>query len=69
MTYDPQSKLPLPVEVTGFVFLTSPAAPAYTVLEFQTLANPVRVFLTKRQVEKLAAEARIAATKIESTEP
>jgi hypothetical protein len=45
MTYDPQSKHPLPVEVTGFVFLTSPDAPAHAVLEFQTLTNPVRVFL------------------------
>ena len=40
MTYDPQSKLPLPVEVTGFVFLTSPAAPAHTVLEFSSKSRP-----------------------------
>jgi hypothetical protein len=65
MTYDPQSKLPWPVEVTDFAFLTSPAAPAHAVLEFQTAANPLRVFLTKRQIEQLAAKAKIAATKIE----
>jgi hypothetical protein len=66
MTSDPQSKLPLPVEVTGLDFLSSPAAPKVAVLEFRTLANPIRIFLTKDQLETLATKATIAASKIQS---
>ncbi|MGA3302093.1 MAG: hypothetical protein ABSC72_02260 [Methylovirgula sp.] len=66
MNRDPKSKLPLPVEVLGFAFLASPAAPTHTVLEFQTAENPVRIFLSKVQAEALAAKAKIAASKIQS---
>lgn len=64
MTQAPESKLPLPVEVRDFVFLSSPAAPTHAVLEFQTFANPIRVFLTKTQLTQLAQKAKTAADTI-----
>jgi hypothetical protein len=66
MPSDRRSKLPLPVEVSGFEFLSSPAAPTHAVLEFWTESNPLRVFLTKAQLEQLASKAAIAATKIQN---
>jgi hypothetical protein len=66
MPSDRRSKLPLPVEVTGFEFLSSPAAPTHAVLEFWTEGNPLRVFLTKAQLQELASKAAIAAIKIQS---
>lgn len=65
MTSYHEPKLPMPVEVKGFQFLSSPAAPNYSVLEFQTPENPVRVFLTRAQMLELAAKAKAAATKIQ----
>jgi hypothetical protein len=65
MTHVPQSKLPLPVEVTGFEFLSSPAAPSHAVLEFQTAENPIRVFLTHAQIRELMVKAQRASAKIE----
>ena len=55
MTYDPQSKLPLPVEVTGFVFLTSPAAPAHTVLEFQNSSKSRPSFSNETPTRKVGS--------------
>ncbi len=66
MPNDPSSKLPLPVEVIDFAFLSSPAAPAHAVLEFQTASNPVRLFLTKVQLELLGLKANKAAATLES---
>lgn len=65
MFQNDSSKLPLPVEVQGFQFLNSPAAPSHAVLEFRTSGNPVRLFLTKAQTELLASLAKTAATKIQ----
>jgi hypothetical protein len=65
MTHNPRAKLPLPVEVTGLEFLSSPAAPRHAVLEFQTTENPVRLFLTLAQILELMTKAHRAAAKIE----
>jgi len=65
MTEIPSSRHPLPVEVTDFDFLSSPSAPTHAVLEFRTRSNPVRLFLTKAQIELLASKAKIAALKIQ----
>jgi hypothetical protein len=40
--------------------------PGYAVLEFDTLANPIRVFLSRDQLDLLARYARITLAKIES---
>ena len=65
MTTHPQSKLPVPVEVTDFVFLVGPSAPTHAVLEFHTTENPVRVFLTKYQLQRIATDAIAAANKVQ----
>ena len=58
------SKLPLPSEVTDFRFLVSDSLPGVAVLEFDTPSNPVRVFLSKKQLERLIGEAKITQTKL-----
>ncbi len=64
MTYDPQSKLPLPVEVLGIDFRKRKDIESHVVLELKTASNPLRVFLTKQQLQELASKAQIAATKL-----
>jgi hypothetical protein len=64
MNSDAKSKLPLPSEVSDFRFLRSDKAPGYAVLELATATNPVRVFLSREQIERLATEARITASKL-----
>ena len=64
MTDDHFSSYPIPVETTGFEFEIPEGAPTSAVLEFRTFSNPVRLFLTKYQVEQLAAKATEAASKI-----
>jgi hypothetical protein len=59
------SKLPLPSEITNLRFLRGDT---YAVLEFNTVANPIRVFLSRDQLEHLARYARITLAKIESDE-
>ena len=61
MTY--KSKFPLPVQATGFRFLTDPSLPTNSVLEIDTAANPLRVDFDKEQLEKLARDATLAAAK------
>jgi hypothetical protein len=65
MTDGPRSRLPVPVEVLGLDFLSSRQAPTHVVLEFRTASNPIRVFLSKAQVEELQRKSGIAATKID----
>ena len=65
MTHNPASRLPVPVEVTGLSFLKNADVPKYVVLEFQTTANPIRLFLTKAQTGLLASLAKTAATQIQ----
>ena len=61
MTY--KSKFPLPVQATGFRFLTDPSLPTHAVLEIDTAASPLRVDFDKEQLEKLARDATFAAAK------
>jgi hypothetical protein len=62
------SKLPLPSEITNLRFLRGDTLPGYAVLEFDTIANPIRVFLSRDQLEHLVRYARITLAKIESDE-
>ena len=64
MTYNSQSKLPLPIKALGMDFLTSKSSQTHVVLEFQTSSNPLRVFLSRQQLQELASKARVAATKL-----
>ena len=64
MTTIPQSRLPVPVEVTNFVFLASPSSPTHVVLELHTTGNLVRVFLSKSQLQRLATKATAASRKV-----
>jgi hypothetical protein len=52
----------------GTRFLRGDTLPGYAVLEFDTLANPIRVFLSRDQLEHLARYARMTLAKIESDE-
>ena len=58
-------KLPVPSEATDFRFLVSDNVPEHAVLESDTLLNPVRVFLSKTQIERLAIEAQITRKKMD----
>jgi hypothetical protein len=60
------SKFPLPNEVLDFRFLRGANLPGYVVLEFDTAANPIRVFLSRAQIEQLVHYARITVAKIDS---
>ena len=62
------SKLPLLSEITNLRFLRGDTLRGYAVLEFDTVANPIRVFLSRDQLEHLARHARITLAKIESDE-
>jgi hypothetical protein len=42
--------------------------PGYSVLEFDTAASPIRVFLSRDQLDRLVKDARITLAKIESDE-
>jgi hypothetical protein len=64
MSSDPESKLPLPVEVTDLAIRKNPSIATHAVVEFVTAANPIRVFLTKQQLQKLSKDARVAAAKL-----
>jgi hypothetical protein len=46
------SKLPLPSEITNLRFLRGDTLPGYAVLEFDTVANPIRVFLSRDQLRE-----------------
>ena len=59
-------KYPVPSEAIDFRFLTSGDAPGHAVLEFDTSSNPVRVFLSKEQLERLVSEAGITVAKLDS---
>jgi hypothetical protein len=60
------SKLPLPSEVTDLRFLRSENLSGYAVLQFDTAANPIRVFLSREQLDRLVRNARIAIAKIDA---
>ena len=66
MNRDQKSKLPLPVEASDFRFLVSASAPGHAVLEFDTPTNPIRVFLSKEQIERLETQARITFAELVS---
>jgi hypothetical protein len=59
-------KLPLPVQISGFRFLISKSLRGMAVLEFDTLTNPIRVFLSKEQIEHLDRDTRIVLAKFSS---
>jgi hypothetical protein len=61
-----QSKLPYPIEISDLRFLRGDNLPGYAVLEFDTVANPIRVFLSRDQLERLVNDARITVAKIDS---
>ena len=60
------SKFPLPSEVTDLRFLRGKSLPGYAA--FDTAANPVRLFLSRDQIEQLVHYARITLEKIASDE-
>jgi hypothetical protein len=60
-----ESRLPVPVQVEAMEFLFDPKLPAEAVLEFITSASPIRLFLTKPQLEELSKKAAAAASKID----
>jgi hypothetical protein len=64
MSSDPESKLPLPVEATDLAIRMNPSIATHAVLEFETATNPIRIFLTRRQLQKLARDAELAAAKL-----
>ena len=57
-------KLPVPSRVSDFRFRRDRKAPGYTVLEFDTATNPIRVFLSKEQLDELIAQARLTSEKL-----
>lgn len=57
-------RYPLPVRATGLRILTSDNLPEMAVLECDTEANPVRVWLDKEQLQQLARQAGLAAEKM-----
>jgi hypothetical protein len=59
-------KYPPPVQACGFRFLAGPAL-THAVLEVDTETNPVRVFFSKKQLERLAVDALTAAFKYEAS--
>jgi hypothetical protein len=60
----PSSKFPLPIESTGLRMLSSRALPTQAILEIDTAANPIRIWLDKSQLKKIERLAGIAASKI-----
>ena len=61
-----KSKLPLPSQVSSFRFLINKSLQGMAVLEFDTPTNPIRVFLSKQQIERLDKEARLTLAKFAS---
>lgn len=59
-----ESKLPLPSEVSDFRFLIGDSTPGHAVLEFDTPTNPIRVFLSQAQLDRLASNAKITSVKL-----
>jgi hypothetical protein len=59
-------KYPPPVQACGFRFLAGPSL-THAVLEVDTETNPVCVFFSKQQLEKLAVDALTAAFKYEAS--
>ena len=57
-------KYPVPSEASDFRFLTSASAPDHAVLEIDTPTSPIRLFLSRDQLEQLAVKAGIARAKI-----
>ena len=51
-------------EVSSFRFLFSSSAPSRAVLEFDTAVNPVRIFLSQEQLDRLGTEAKIASDEL-----
>jgi hypothetical protein len=64
MNRDLQAKMPLPVEVIEFDFLRNQQIASHVVLELRTATNPIRLFLTKSQLQELSSKAQIAASKL-----
>ena len=58
------SKLPIPVEVVSFRFLINDTVANHAVLELDTSTNPVRVFLSQDQLDRLATDAKITSNKL-----
>ena len=56
----------LPIAAIGFRFLLSDSQLDHAVLEFDTIAEPIRLFLTHEQVEGLRTDAGITAAKMAS---
>jgi hypothetical protein len=57
-------KLPLPSRVSDFRFWRIHNPPGFAVLEFETAANPIRVFLSKEQLDELIKQARLTSEKL-----
>ena len=49
--------------------LSSRAQPSYAILEIDTAANPIRIWLDKSQLKKLERLVGIAASKTSSVDP
>jgi hypothetical protein len=62
------SKFPLPSEVSDLRFLRGANLPGYVVLELDTATNPIRIFLSRNQLELVVNRAGIALAKIKSDE-
>jgi hypothetical protein len=58
------NKLPIPSEISGFRFWRIHKPPGFAVLEFDTAANPIRVFLSKAQLDELIVQARLTSEKL-----
>jgi hypothetical protein len=58
------TKLPVPIEIQDFRFWVSNVAPNFTVLEFDTVTNPIRVVLSREQLMRLAQEALTARARL-----
>jgi len=56
----------LPIAAIGFRFLLSDSQPDHAVLEFDTIAEPIRLFLTHEQIEKLGTDVGVVAAKMAS---
>ncbi len=65
MTNHPPSKLPLPIEAKAVRFRRDPSQPKFAVLEVDTATNPIRIALSKSQIEQLAAFGTRTASYLE----
>jgi hypothetical protein len=62
------SKFPSPSEVSDLRFLRGANLLDYVVLELHTATNPIRIFLSRDQLELLVHKAGIALAKVKSDE-